>query len=322
LLSGLTFGDVSTILELVLDKFGDWQGQNECLATKNMLLTAEELKTGCVLLADFYGKLGLDGKWQFTESPEYLRRLGALDETDPANPRVLVANYIQGASNCIASTRYYSLCCRSECENLFSHLEHEIGAPDASPAQIASVVAALPSSTVRANRTLPISLLQRLDEIAQAHGGAVPLHGRLFAQWMHHAYQRECPFPHASGVTQPEDMWHEDRDAIASSATDMQQVVKRVTHDNTPSPNLGTCVPWQHNEELIARSERPMAHIEAMLHRDRDAATAAQGTAMTLAIACMVLIIMRQVVHYRRHVRKARTALRARTFVDNGCLPA
>ena len=28
----------------------------------------------------------------------------------------------------------------------------------------------------------------------------VPLHGRLFAQWMHYAFPRHCPFPHVSGT--------------------------------------------------------------------------------------------------------------------------
>merc|ERR1719197_1201415 len=46
-------------------------------------------------------------------------------------------------------------------------------------------------------------LLNRLDSIAAMHGGSVPLHGRLFAQWMHLAYPRECPFPHVSGTIQP-----------------------------------------------------------------------------------------------------------------------
>jgi hypothetical protein len=45
--------------------------------------------------------------------------------------------------------------------------------------------------------------LERLDEVAAHHGGLVPLHGRLFAQWMHYAYPRECPYPHVSGTTSP-----------------------------------------------------------------------------------------------------------------------
>ena len=103
----------------------------------------------------------------------------------------------------VASSKYYSVCCIDECEDLIGHLEQEIRAPVAEPDRIAGLVAALASPTTPANRTLPAQLLRRLDEIAADNGGVVSLHGRLFAQWMHHAYPRECPFPHVSGTTMP-----------------------------------------------------------------------------------------------------------------------
>merc|ERR1719192_2432638 len=79
-----------------------------------------------------------------------------------------------------------------------SHVEREIGAPIASPQRLAEVVAALPSDFVDAPRELPASMLSRLREIGDVHRtGKVPLHSRLFAQWMHHAYPQECPFPHS-----------------------------------------------------------------------------------------------------------------------------
>jgi hypothetical protein len=36
----------------------------------------------------------------------------------------------------------------------------------------------------------------KLYDIAAVHAGTVPLHGRLFAQWMHFAFPLECPYPH------------------------------------------------------------------------------------------------------------------------------
>merc|ERR550525_2060884 len=45
------------------------------------------------------------------------------------------------------------------------------------------------------------SLTKQLNQIASTHGGKVPLHGRLFAQWLHYAFPRECPFPHKSDTT-------------------------------------------------------------------------------------------------------------------------
>merc|ERR1719436_1710683 len=59
----------------------------------------------------------------------------------------------------------------------------------------------MPSRTERAPRRLGDTLVDRLHGIAEVHGGKVPLHGRLFAQWMHFAYPRECQLPAKLGTT-------------------------------------------------------------------------------------------------------------------------
>ena len=82
-------------------------------------------------------------------------------------------------------------------------LEHNIGRPATEPERIMQVVSALPPDTIDALRVIPEVQLRRLEETAKQHGGKVPLHGRLFAQWMHHAYPRECPYPHVTGTTTP-----------------------------------------------------------------------------------------------------------------------
>merc|ERR1719277_2062553 len=46
-------------------------------------------------------------------------------------------------------------------------------------------------------------LKNQLEHIAKTHGGNVPLHGRLFAQWLHYVFPRECPFPHKAGSIMP-----------------------------------------------------------------------------------------------------------------------
>ena len=46
------------------------------------------------------------------------------------------------------------------------------------------------------------SLVAQLTSIAKAHGGKVPIHGRLFAQWLHYVFPRDCSFPHKSGAAQ------------------------------------------------------------------------------------------------------------------------
>merc|ERR1719299_350748 len=44
------------------------------------------------------------------------------------------------------------------------------------------------------------ALRAQLLKIAETHGGKVPLHGRLFAQWLHYVFPRECSFPHKAGA--------------------------------------------------------------------------------------------------------------------------
>merc|ERR1719461_2672917 len=89
------------------------------------------------------------------------------------------------------------------------HLEQKIGAPEEGVDRIAELVAALPSATVVAPRNLSAALLGRLAQVAESNNGVVPLHGRLFAQWMHHAFPYECPYPQEAGTTSPQtpDEW-------------------------------------------------------------------------------------------------------------------
>ena len=69
----------------------------------------EDQKDGCVPVGQFYKGMREHGSWQFSESPDYLRELGALDESDPKNLRVMIPNYVNGLSNCVASSSYYSV---------------------------------------------------------------------------------------------------------------------------------------------------------------------------------------------------------------------
>merc|ERR1719188_710184 len=196
-----TFERVIAEVQELNDRLGAFQ-DIECRSLKAGLADMEYKNTGRVLLSDFY-RAGLDGKFLFMEHVDYLRRLGALDETDPKHPSVIIVNYLASPANCLASTSFHSVCCFDECEGLMGHLERSIAAPTASPGRVAELVAGLQSDTVDAPRNLSASLMSRLGEIADHHDGQVPLHGRLFAQWMHHAYPLECPYPHAADTTSP-----------------------------------------------------------------------------------------------------------------------
>merc|ERR1719159_796918 len=109
-------------------------------------------------------------------------------------------------------------------------IEKEFANPDASPAEISSLVAGLSTSTVEAPRSLSAPLLQKLDQIAEGHHGSVPLHGRLFAQWMHHAFPRECPFPHVAGTTTPQaaSEWIEQAGTARATQKEMQKVTAAI----------------------------------------------------------------------------------------------
>merc|ERR1740121_1852068 len=198
--------DVEAILEEVFDQYGRWQDR-ECQDLKSQLLALEDKSIGVngsgrVRVTDFYGSALHDGNWQFSENTDYLAQNGALDTHGV--DRVIIPNYVNSQSNCLASSKFYSVCCINECEDLMDHIEHHFASPAVTPAEIVQFVSNLPSASVVAGRTLQEVLVKRLDEIALRYDGRVPLHGRLFAQWMHHAYPRECPYPHVSGTTRPQ----------------------------------------------------------------------------------------------------------------------
>jgi hypothetical protein len=303
--NAFTFADTVAVLMAVGDKYGHEQDK-ECQVMKTHLIAMEENEgSGCVRLADFYGASLDNGKWEFAEKPDYLRQLGALDESESNNPRVLVPNYLGGASNCLASSAYYSVCCLNECEGLMDHLEVELAAPQATPKRIAEVVTALPSASVSANRTLPDSLIKRLDQIAQHHRGQIPLHGRLFAQWMHHAYPRECAYPHMSGTTRPtklDDMTAQGNDPIQSN-DDMKALLEHTSKRNTSNVSArssGSCMPWHQEEELFMPWQpEPPVRLESEPHVWSGFCLAAIAS----MIACASVVFLYSVRSASRHCK-------------------
>jgi len=247
-----TFDDSVEFVKELKHSFGSFQDL-ECKALKNKLVEMEYQGTGRIRLSQWYGR-AIGGDWTLGESEGYLRNLGVLDETDPSRPSVVIPNYIISQTNCLVGSGFYSVCCFDECYGLMEHVEREIAAPSATPLRIAQVVSALHSDTVDAPRNLSSTLLARLDEIAQLHRGYVPLHGRLFAQWMHHAYPRECSFPHVSGTTNPmspEDFTaSEGLESIDATMEEMQRHHSRVMEESLVSEEVA--LPWQHVEELMA----------------------------------------------------------------------
>ena len=91
-------------------------------------------------------------------------------------------------------------------------------------------MANLSSSTVQAPRNLSQTLLRRLDEIALGHDGTVVLHSRLFAQWMHQAFPRECPYPHVTGTIVHERVEGFENKTEAAAVHSLEEL-KTLLHD-------------------------------------------------------------------------------------------
>merc|ERR1719282_66868 len=173
---------------------------------------------------------------------------------------VIIPNYVNAESKCVASSKFYSVCCIDECEALLGSLERHIGAPEAAPALIAQLVSGLPSDTVQVPRQLSSTLMDRLSDIASHHGGRVPLHGRLFAQWLHHAYPLECPYPHLSGTTNPllAEQFVAATGAEAEKAS-TEEIMEHIASDSCAITAEGhvKCadesaeIPWSDTEELL-----------------------------------------------------------------------
>jgi len=188
------FQAASQIVRSMARAYGQWQN-TECQHMAAELRGLDLVGSGRVPLDKFYSQ-PQSADYVFTESREYLRQIGALDEAGVVLPQVRIANYVMGPSNCIASSSYFSVCCLSECEGLMRELEQKIQAPTASAVQLLALVGNMSSSLVEAPRDLPEPLVDKLWAIAERHKGQVPLHARLFAQWMHFAFPSECPYPH------------------------------------------------------------------------------------------------------------------------------
>jgi hypothetical protein len=191
----------------------------------------------------------VDG-WQFKESPSYLRDLGALDETEPHNSRIIIPNYVNAPGNCFANGTYYQSCCINECEDLQVQIERQLKSSDPEPFAILKVVKKLSSATVKASKSiLSPAARNHLWQIADMHEGRVPLQSRLFAQWMHFAFPHECPFPHLSGSKNPTMLNVNSDGQFVTDGVAFSLVQEGKAFPN-PHSN-GSCMPWRLEEELF-----------------------------------------------------------------------
>jgi hypothetical protein len=254
-LSGeFSFDDSHAVVGGITKSFSSFW-ESECASMKAQLVEMDTLGTGRVKLSKFYGT-GLDADWRFGESESYLRELGALDETSRwLGKQVIIPNYMQAASNCIVSTAHYLVCCVNECESLLGEIEQAIGSSVATPSELLAVVGNMTSQTTIDDDAAPMlkgSLTSQLEDIGRKNGGVVPLHGRLFAQWLHYTFPRECPFPHKTG-TATSSTPSEFGDSYLAQKEDMQRHAE--SDKETPASFHETegewMSQWSHEEELM-----------------------------------------------------------------------
>jgi len=120
-------------------------------------------------------------------------------------------------------------------------------------------------STLEDDRTLNLNrpLMAQLEHIAQVHGGRVPLHGRLFSQWLHFAFPRECPLPPKSGgavtTITPQEFGMDGIVAAASElqqhATEMNEVLTKAL-ESIRVDDGAWMSQWDGEEQLVAGFEQ------------------------------------------------------------------
>jgi hypothetical protein len=221
----LDFPAATRVVEEIGEKYGPFN-DGLCQDLKSTLMKSELEQTGLVPLADFYAE-GVKGSWNFSETTDYLRELGAFDEERNS---VIIPNYVSSRPNCLTASTIYMVCCRNECEGKLAHLEKKLATSSAVPGRIIELVESL-----LAPQKLSQTLIESLQALALEDDGWVSLHSKGFANWMHQVYPRECPRPHAPGSTmgpQTADEWLKEDVAKPEASAVSQEELEAAHHES------------------------------------------------------------------------------------------
>lgn len=255
--SAWTFEQIERVAQKISHGFGRFQN-TDCDRLKNDLVEVEDGFTGRVRISAFYERF-LETKSAFRETPESLRKMGALEDRGN-EPRIIISNYVLAPSNCLADTGFYSICCINECEAVMAEVERAVAAPHATPEDIIAVISQVSTTSSERYGELPLELVQRLMLIAARHDGQVPLHGRLFAQWLHAAFPRECPYPHISSKVNTSSA--AEYSALAVKKFERSSIEEFVANAAVAPAENGTqgevILEWHKDEELLYKAgEKP-----------------------------------------------------------------
>eukprot|EP00933_Yihiella_yeosuensis_P013494 TRINITY_DN1247_c1_g2_i3.p1 TRINITY_DN1247_c1_g2~~TRINITY_DN1247_c1_g2_i3.p1 ORF type:complete len:606 (-),score=120.28 TRINITY_DN1247_c1_g2_i3:188-2005(-) len=217
----LSFEDCAKSAFEVLENFNKLSA-DLCVSLKSRFAQVEGGKLGRIAISKLRSASSahLIGGF-FRESEDYLREIGALDESDPKNRYLILPNYMTGPSNCDGSTSFYDLCCPNTCQAHMARLEKlEI----TQGKEAANVFMELWDMTdeekhklgYRAGIEVDEKVHEELDAIEAANSGQIPLHGRSFANLLHRIFPSDCPKPRAK------DFAGADGEQVPDSHTDVQ----------------------------------------------------------------------------------------------------
>jgi len=196
----LSLADTVQLAHTATLEMGNWQ-DHDCKAMKKYLIKLDPDGNGRVLVDALYKEPEANDThgeqvFRFSESQDYLRNVGALDEADPSQAQVLISNYLLGPANCYRSNAFHTFCCLNECDAVLTEVERALGGPSAKPDDLLPLLGNLTTTSMDEAQPFSEILVEKLSSIAAHDGGEVPLHGRLFTQWLHFAFPYECPYPH------------------------------------------------------------------------------------------------------------------------------
>lgn len=200
----LSMADVVQLASQTTARMGEWSA-DECRVMKKQLVGLDPDGDGRVPLDVLYDQPmvtnGIDIDDQLlplSEDEGYLRDTGALDKSIPKHPQLLISNYILGPANCVRSTALHAFCCLNECDAVLSNIERAVNGSSARPDVLAALLKNLTTPSMDEPQPFSEVLEAKLSDIAGQNHGRVPLHGRLFMQWLHFAFPYECPYPHTT----------------------------------------------------------------------------------------------------------------------------
>eukprot|EP00933_Yihiella_yeosuensis_P039145 TRINITY_DN330_c0_g1_i1.p1 TRINITY_DN330_c0_g1~~TRINITY_DN330_c0_g1_i1.p1 ORF type:complete len:678 (-),score=156.03 TRINITY_DN330_c0_g1_i1:212-2245(-) len=217
----VSFADSLHSIEQVLGDFSQTSART-CIEMRDRLMSVKGASLGRVSVAEVRKEMFVS---TFHESNEYLREIGALDETNPADPLLILPNYLYGPSNCDGATSFYDLCCPNLCEAHMEQLEMRLerfGKRDA--VTIADVLEDLlrrrdsgadGKDLVDAEK-IKADLRMQLMEIQKATNGTIRIHGRQFAELMYSLFPLDCTRPRKEEYRGPEG------DAVPDALSELQ----------------------------------------------------------------------------------------------------